>query len=235
MGLYDFSEKEYNNFLTEYLDKIFDNPESLLYSAYNSNHWDEHITNDINTLHRNMAEYNKEYTSGFEDKSDLMNNVRDAILAELRDYGKDNICDWFTSESQRDYLLHVRMDKDYTIGLGYKRELDMGQVCLDKYKTQWVSLYLKRDSSSPVGFSVYTIYPDIEKHGVRTNDKTLCEPINTKEEIWLSRKIKEQERKIRSGNIEDKIEAAKKKAYEKGLTDGKNMYVLEHDFDIYAK
>lgn len=235
MSLYDFSETEYNNFLDNYLDANFDNPEFLLYSAHNSNHWDEHVTNNIDTLHRNMAEYNKEYASGFEDKSDLMNNTRDAIIAELNDHGKNNICDWFTSESQKDYLLRVRLNKKYTIGIGYRRDLDMGQVCLDEYKTQWISLYLKRDSSSPVGFSVYTAYPDIEKYGIRANEKTFSEPINAKEEIWLSRKIKEQERKIRSGNIEDKIEAEKKKAYEKGLTDGKNMYVLEHDFDIYVK
>lgn len=65
MSLYDFSETEYNNFLDNYLDANFDNPEFLLYSAHNSNHWDEHVTNNIDTLHRNMAEYNKEYASGF--------------------------------------------------------------------------------------------------------------------------------------------------------------------------
>ena len=162
-------EKEYEDFLSSFEEKLMDDPVTAL--EIQKGHIEKHYY-DEGYLQDSIARLLDEGIRGagvfMEDRDEALMQVADAIMYKIND-----VIDWQQRSAKEfdrrkdyhEFACTVFMGKDEVVGKGYEIEKDK----FKEVETKALRFVLRRDFEADNGFFLYTAYPDLsERHAYRT-------------------------------------------------------------------
>lgn len=216
----DMTEQDYKKMLDNFVAEPA-NIDLLLNSANFANHTDKHITPGLEEAHELMNKVRQNSVMTFYDKEQMKDTIQTALMSEIDDNSQWNLADWYTSEVNKPYVLQIHL-YDNT-GIQFERSIgtDSNEINITENELMGVTLYLNRDDSSPVGFSIYTAYPDLDK---QFHSVTRVEPLNIGEKLWAQKEI--------AKTTEEKEH---QKQYNRLQREQRNKNVIAHEYDLYKE
>lgn len=149
-------------------------------------HINKHFERSVSEMLKEILDDPNKHISSFNSKEEALDFVKMALYYKAKD-----IATWLTnneSEFQNKYnkrTFEIQVDMKEPVGFGYSSNLE-------KLNSNFITVMLKRDKDSPVGFHVVTAYPNLDRDKQRTGKYITQNDIEKMDNIYNGRGLYSQ-------------------------------------------